>query len=67
MADLESIKEKANSAADGISFNDCACETLTKVPDFAIEMAIKHMTDAAQAQGVDTICCDFMEANNPMG
>ena len=66
MADLESIKEKANSAADGISFNDCACETLTKVPDFAIDMAIKHMTDAAQEQGVDleqtVIACEkFVE------
>ena len=67
MADLESIKEKANSAVEGISFNDCACETLTKVPDFALDMAIDHMTNAAQEQGVDTICCDFLEANNPMG
>ena len=65
--DADAIKEKAISAAEGITFNDCACETLTQVPDFAMDMAISHMVSAAQEQGVDTICCDFLEANNPMG
>ena len=26
--DAEAIKEKANAAAEGITFTDCACETL---------------------------------------
>ena len=65
--DADAIKEKANSAAEGITFNDCSCETLSQVPDFAMDMAISHMVSAAQEQGVDTICCDFLEANNPMG
>jgi len=25
------------------------------------------MVNAAKEQGVDTVCCDFLEANNPMG
>ena len=65
--DAAAIKEKANSADESITFNDCACETLTQVPDFAMDMAISHMVNAAKEQGVDTVCCDFLEANNPMG
>jgi hypothetical protein len=30
-------------------------------------MAISHMVNAATDQNVDTICCEFLEANNPMG
>ena len=65
--DAEAIKEKANAAAEGITFTDCACETLTQVPDFAMDMAISHMVNAASYQGVDSICCVVLEANNPMG
>ena len=55
--DAEAIKEKANAAAEGITFTDCACETLSQVPDFAMDMAISHMVSAATDQGVDSICC----------
>ena len=65
--DAEAIKEKANAAAEGITFTNSACETLSQVPDFAMDMAISHMVNAATDQNVDTICCEFLEANNPMG
>ncbi|HIG35575.1 MAG TPA: hypothetical protein EYG10_04660 [Gammaproteobacteria bacterium] len=65
--DVESIKEKANSADENITFTDDACEALTPVPDFAMDMAINHMVNAAKDQGVDTIDPAFLEANNPMG
>jgi len=65
--DVDSIKEKANSADENITFTDDACETLTQVPDFAMDMAINHMVNAAKDQDVDTIDPAFLEANNPMG
>jgi|TARA_B100001146_G_scaffold207972_1_gene203745 hypothetical protein len=65
--DADSIKEKANSADENITFTDDACEALTQVPDFAMDMAINHMVNAAKDQGVDTIDPAFLEANNPMG
>ena len=40
---------------------------LTQVPDFAMDMAISHMVNAAKDQGVDTIDSAFLDANNPMG
>ena len=65
--DVEAIKEKANSADENITFTDGACENLTQVPDFAMDMAISHMVNAAKDQGVDTIDSAFLDANNPMG
>ena len=65
--DVDSIKEKANSADENITFTDDACEELTQVPDFAMDMAINHMVKAAKDQGVDTIDPAFLNANNPMG
>ena len=65
--DAETIKEKANSADENITFTDDACEALTQVPDFAMDMAINHMVNAAKDQGVDTIDPEFLNANNPMG
>jgi len=65
--DVEAIKEKANSADENITFTDGACETLTQVPDFAMDMAISHMVNAAKDQSVDTIDTAFLDANNPMG
>ena len=65
--DADAIKEKANSADENITFTDDACETMTELPDFVVDMAINHMVNAAKDQGVDTIDTAFLEANNPMG
>ena len=48
-------------------FTDDACETMTQLPDFVVDMAISHMVNAAKDQDVDTIDTAFLEANNPMG
>ena len=65
--DADAIKEKANSADENITFTDDACEPMTQLPDFVVDMAINHMVNAAKDQGVDTIDTAFLEANNPMG
>ncbi len=64
--DAETIKEKANSADENITFTDDACEALTQVPDFAMDMAINHMVNAAKDQGVTELDAEFLKANNPM-
>ena len=48
--DADSIKEKANSADENITFTDDACEELPQVPDFAMDMAINHMVKAAPSR-----------------
>ena len=64
--DADSIKEKANSADENITFTDDACETMTQIPESFVDMGINMMVKIAKEKGVDTIDSDFLKANSPV-
>jgi hypothetical protein len=64
--DADSIKEKANSADENITFTDGACETMTQIPASFVDMGINMMVEKAKEKGVDTIDTDFLKEHSPV-